>query len=93
VHGEELIFREQINGLWKERPPVSAGGNSAGPEHEAYFARFPSEPPRSRRDYIYFEHVFAGHDDGKLILRAGEQRLPNWIRAYLQKGSPTCGDR
>ncbi|MDQ3802320.1 MAG: hypothetical protein M3416_00465 [Acidobacteriota bacterium] len=93
LHREELIFREQINGLWKQRPPVGAGAGSVGTEHERYFSRFPAEPPRSRRDYLYFEHVFAGHDDGKAILRAGQQRLPAWIKAYLKKGIPSCGDR
>lgn len=93
LHREELIFRERINGLWKQRPPIGEGEGSVGTEHQGYFARFPAEPPRSRRDYIYFEHVFAGHDDGKVILRAGQQKLPDWIRAYLKKGIPSCGDR
>lgn len=93
LHREELIFREQINSLWKQRPSIGAGEVSGGALHQEYFARFPQEPPRSRRDYLYFENVFAGHDDGKVILRAGEQQLPGWITAYLKEGIPSCGDR
>jgi DNA-binding MarR family transcriptional regulator len=93
LHRDELIFREQINALWKQRPSIGAGEGSGGAQHQEYFARFPAEPPRSRRDYLYFEHVFAGPDDGKVILRAGQRQLPGWIKAYLKKGSPSCGDR
>lgn len=92
LEATEREFRDGLEKVWETKPSLGAGSTFNPEEHEDFLRSFPHVPPRSRRDYLFFEYRFAEAEPLKSIIFQSYHKLPGWIRIYLDEGIPACAD-
>jgi hypothetical protein len=89
---KEKEFREAMENVWKTKPSVGMDAIFNPLEHEDYLAKIPPNPPLSRRDFLFFKYRSADVEPLKSIILQSREKLPKWIRTYLDEGIPPCAD-
>jgi hypothetical protein len=94
LNAEDLEFIKAIE-LLEDRdgqPKVLSVGTFYPEPHLDYLRLIPSRAPQSLKVYYRFDR--ARRDTLKIILEAPASRphLPVWVRDYLDKGVPACGN-
>ena len=94
LHHEEVMFLGAIDALEDRdrQPKVPEGGEFDPQRHEDYLGLIPAIQPGSRKTYLRFDRCARQHPM-PTILNDSRQFLPNWVRSYLDKGVPECGNK
>lgn len=88
----ERDFRDKMERVWEAKPSLGAGSAFNPDEHADFLRGFPTTRPVSRRDYLFFKYRYAEVEPLKSIIAQSRDKLPSWIRTYLDEGIPSCAD-